>query len=72
MKLRLTLAVEVSSLEQSCAFRSVGALVEGPYWPQREAVLFLWSAACSARRGKRDYAVEVSSKFKHVQSVSQR
>ena len=36
------------SLEPSCVCRSVGALVEGPYWPQME--LFCWSAAFSVRR----------------------
>ena len=61
-KRRLTFSAEFSSLEQSCVFRSVGALVEGPYWPQMEVAPFFWSAAFSVRRRKRDYA-QVKSPF---------
>ena len=50
------------SLEPSCVFRSVGALVEGPYWPQME--LFCWSAAFSGRRKKRD--LELNLNFRNT------
>ena len=68
-KRRLTLREGFSALEQSCVSRSVGALVEGPYWPQREVALFCWSAAFSVRRRrKRDYA-KSPQKSKHVHAM---